>query len=438
MTVLGLAWRGLWHRRLSTILTAVSVALGVALIVLVVRAREGARTSFQQVARGYDIILGPTHGSSLQITLNTLFHIGDASGTVPWEEYQAIRKDERVAFAVPYAVGDNFRGHHVVGTTRDIFSVLRDAGDVPLGRNVRGRLFDKGTFEAVIGSAVSSKHGLRRGSSFSVSHGADIGGQEHGERWTVVGVMRPTGTPADRALFIPIETFYEIGDHQKEADNLRKQRKEKAEEAGEDPDDGHAHGGHGHSHGEGDSDEHVHGLSAVGVRLYAPFQRFAIRSEYMKERRGAQVSIPVEQVGDLLQIVERVDGVFQLVAWLVVLVAALSILVGLYNTIQGRRREIAILRALGARPGHVFAVIVLEAVMICFLGGLLGVLLGQLALVTAGPILVENYGVNLSPSLGALELEIAGALAVVGLLAGLLPAWNGLRTQVAANLHPQD
>ncbi len=422
MTVFGLAWRGLWHRRLSTILTALSVALGVALIVLVVRAREGARTSFQQVARGYDIILGPTHGSSLQITLNTLFHIGDAAGTMAWEEYQAIRKDERVAFAVPYAVGDSFRGHHVVGTTRDIFRVLRDAGDVPLGKNVRGRLFDKGTFEAVIGSAVSSKHGLRRGSSFSVSHGAGMGGQEHGERWTVVGVMRPTGTPADRALFIPLETFYEIGDHQEEADNLREKH-------------GHSHG---HSHGDGEGDEHIHGLSAVGVRLYAPYQRFAIRSEYMKERRGAQVSIPVEQVGDLLQIVERVDGVFQLVAWIVVLVAALSILVGLYNTIQGRRREIAILRALGARPGHVFAVIVLEAVMICFLGGLLGVLLGQLALVAAGPILVENYGVNLRPALGMLELQIAAALAVVGLLAGLLPAWNGLRTQVAANLHPQD
>ena len=436
MTVFGLAWRGLWHRRLSTILTALSVALGVALIVLVVRAREGARTSFQQVARGYDIILGPTHGSSLQITLNALFHIGDAAGTVPWEEYQRIRKDPRVAFAVPYAVGDNFRGHHVVGTTRDIFRVLRDANDVALGMNIRGRLFEKGTFEAVIGSAVASKHGLRRGSSFSVSHGGEMGGQEHGERWTVVGVMRPTGTPSDRALFIPIETFYEIGDHQKEADNLRKKRKEKAEEDDEGPDDGHGH--HGHSHGDGDSDEHIHGLSAVGVKLYQPFRRFEFRAEYMKERRGAQVSIPAEQVGDLLQIVERVDGVFRLVAWIVVLVAALSILVGLYNTIQGRRREIAILRALGARPGHVFSVIVLEAVMICFLGGLLGVVFGQLALAAAGPILVENYGVNLSPALGTLELQIGGALAIVGLLAGLLPAWNGLRTQVAANLHPQD
>ena len=438
MTVLGLAWRGVKHRRLSSLLTALSVALGVALVVLVITARESARTSFTRVARGYDLVLGPTHGSALQVTLNTLFHIGDAPGTIPWEVYENIQRDERVSYAVPYAVGDNFRGHHVVGTTTDLFKALKDAQGVKLGDEVRGRLFEADTFEAVVGNQVAAKHGIRLGYEFSVSHGVGGGGVEHAERWTVVGILRPTGTPADRAIYIPLETFYEIDDHEAAADRIRERR---SEEGGEETsngggDDGHHHG-HTHSHGDG-SDHHVHGLSAVGVRCYTPVHRFEIRKELMEDRSDAQAVIPVDQVGELLRIIEQVDTLFEGVAWLVVFIAAMSILVGLYNTIAGRRREIAILRAMGARPGHIFSVIVLESLLICLIGGVSGLVLGYLGLAAAAPTLLETYGVTIDLGTGTLQLQVLAALVVVGLVAGLLPAWRGLRTPVAENLHPVD
>lgn len=444
MTVLGLAWRGVKHRRLSSILTGLSVALGVALVVLVVTARESARTSFTRVAQGYDLVLGPTHGSALQVTLNTLFHIGDATGTIPWEVYEKVQADERVSYAVPYAVGDNFRGHHVVGTTTDLFVALKDPKGVKLGDEVRGRLFEADTFEAVVGNQVAAKHGMRLGYEFSVSHGVGAaGGVEHAERWTVVGILRPTGTPADRAIYIPIGTFYEIEDHAASADRIRERRGE--EGADEDvangggppaEDEGHSHH-HGHSHGDGD-DQHVHGLSAVGVRCYTPVHRFEIRKEFMEDREDAQAVIPVDQVGELLRIIEQVDKIFEGVAWLVVFIAAMSILVGLYNTIAGRRREIAILRAMGARPGHVFSVIVLESLLICVLGGIAGLLLGYLGLAAAAPTLLERYGVTIDLGDGTLQLQVLGALLIVGVVAGLLPAWRGLRTPVAGNLHPTD
>jgi len=429
MSLLGLAWRGVKHRRLSSLLTIVSVALGVALVLFVVRARTSAQASYTSVARGYDLILGPTHGSPLQITLNTLFHIGEAGGTVPWDAYERIRDDERVARAIPYAVGDNFRGHHVVGTTRDLFTTLEDRRARSLGEGIRGRVFEQGSFEAVIGATIASRfEGMRIGGTFNVSHGIAEGGASHGERWTVVGILRPTGTPADRALYIPIETFYEIGDHQKEADRLREGRGD--EEPGVPaPED------HGHGHAEA-SDQHIHGLSAIGVRLRVPYRRFEIRSEWQKERRNAQAVIPVEQVGEMLQIVHTVDGVLELVAWLVTVVAAMSILVGLYNTIAGRRREIAILRALGARPGHVFVVIVLESLVLCGLGALLGLFVGHLGLIAAAPVLLENYGVVLDSALGWLEMRILLVVLGLGFLAGLLPAWQGLQTPVAKNLQP--
>ena len=121
-----------------------------------------------------------------------------------------------------------------------------------------------------------------------------------------------------------------------------------------------------------------------------------------------------------------------------VLVSALGILVGLYNTMDGRRREIAILRSLGARPGHVFSVVVLEAVLLCVLGGITGIALGHAGVAVASPLLLEKIGVRVGPALGGFDALLLAGLAVIGALAGLLPAWKALRTPVAKNLHPID
>lgn len=430
MNVLGLAWRGVKHRRLSSILTGASVALGVALVVLVISARESARDSYVSAARGYDLLIGPTQATPFQTTLNTMFHLGDAGGTIPWEVYQEISKDGRVSYAVPYVVGDNFRGHHVVGTTRDHFNALKDRAGRRLGDGIRGRIFEPRSFEAVLGSQVAQKERMRLGDSFRVVHGSTAGvGEEHGEEWDVVGILRPTGTPSDRAVFIHYYAFYEIEGHKEAADDIRERREKQG-----DPKKPNNH--HGHSHGDGD--EHVHGLSAVGVKLYVPRVRFEIVDEYRKDRRAARAIMPVQQIGDLLDIIEQVDAIFRVVAWLVVLVAAVSILVGLYNTIQGRRREIAILRAMGATPRHIFFVIVSESLLICLIGGIVGLVVGHLGIAAAAPILVERYGVLVTAGVGMLELQIVGVLIFVGLLAGALPAWRGLKTPVAENLHPVD
>lgn len=429
MNVLGLAWRGVKHRRLSSILTGASVALGVALVVLVISARESARDSYVSAARGYDLLIGPTQATPFQTTLNTMFHIGDAGGTIPFEVYTEIAQDGRVRYAVPYVVGDNFRGHHVVGTTRDHFNALADRAGRRLGDAMRGRIFEPRTFEAVLGAQVAQQEGMRLGDTFRVVHGIESAGEEHGEEWEVVGIMRPTGTPSDRAVFIHFYAFYEVEGHKEAADDIRKRREEEGNGGG------HGHS-HGHSHGEGD--EHVHGISAVGVKLYVPRVRFEILDEYRKDRKIARAILPVQQVGELLDIIEQVDAIFRVVAWLVVFVAAVSILVGLYNTIHGRRREIAILRAMGATPRHIFTVIVLESLLICLIGGAAGLLIGHLGIAAAAPTLVAEYGVLVTAGPGMLELQIAGVLVIVGLLAGALPAWRGLKTPVAENLHPVD
>jgi len=441
MSVLRLAWRSVRQRPLSSILTAISVALGVALTLAIMALRDSARSSYLETARGYDVILGPTHGSPLQIVLNTMFHVGDAGGTIPWEAYEEAKQDVRVKYAVPYAVGDMFLGHHVVGTATDFFKALQDGQGTPFGEGLRGKQFRDGHhFEAVAGATAAASTGLRIGSTFRVTHGMSY--DQHAEVWKVVGIMRPTGTPADRAIFIPIETFYEVGGHKAGAESKKKRREEREKAKQKDEHDGHEHDADEH---EGDDHEgHEHGtkeelgLSAVGLRLKSPIMRLSYVADKRDQRGSVQAVMPSDQIRDLFKIVGAVDGVFRIIAWLIVVVAAVGILVSLYNTIQGRRREIAILRALGARARHILAVIVLEALLLCLLGGLLGVIVGHAGVLLAAPYLLQEYGAMVTTGIGVIDLQILGILAVIGLVVGLVPAWNGLRTPVAENLHPSD
>ena len=457
MSILGLAWRSLKQRKLSSILTAVSIALGVALTIAVMALRDGAQSSYHDTARGYDAILGPTHGSPLQVVLNTMFHVGDTGGTIPWEVFETAKIDPQVKYAVPYAVGDMFRGHHVVGTSTDLFRALSDASGSTLGEGIQGRLFQDGIhFEAVVGSIVAAKTGLLRGRSFRVTHG--VGTLQHGEAWEVVGVMRPTGTPADRAIFIPIETFYEVSGHAEGAEDRKARREEREKELTEAKqaadgvddhdhahDDGHAHDGdQAEEDGHEGEDGHKHGakeelgLSAIGVRLKSPILRLRYVSDIRDERGPVQAVIPQDQIRELFDIISPIGRLLTWIVILMIAVAGVGTMVSLYNTIQGRRREIAILRAVGARPHHVFAIIVTEALLLCVLGGGLGLLLGHGSLVLVAPYMLDEIGVFLASGFGMIDLVILGVLAGFGLLIGLLPAWQGLRTPVAENLHPTE
>ncbi len=458
MSVLGLAWRSIKQRRLSSILTMVSIALGVALTIAIMALRQGAESSYHDTARGYDVILGPTHGSPLQIVLNTMFHVGDAGGTLPWQAYEDAKIDPQVKWAVPYAVGDMYRGHHVVGTNSLMFKALMDAEGVALGEDVRGRVFkdaepdtkekDLLPWEAVVGSMAAAKTGLVRGVQFSVSHGSGAATVQHTEKWTVVGILRPTGTPADRAIFIPIDTFYEVGDHKKGAEFVRDSKEKRKKEM----DDarkkhGHDHGsgkddeGHGH---DGEEDGHKHGtkeelgLSAIGIRLKSPILRLRYVANIRNERGAVQAVMPQDQVRELFAIISPLGELLKWIVWMMIVVAGIGTMVSLYNTIHGRRREIAILRAVGAGPQNIFAIIVTEALLLCLLGGLLGLLLGHATVVLIAPYLLTEVGVFLSAGFGMLDVWIMLALAGLGLVIGLLPAVQGLRTPVAENLHPTE
>jgi putative ABC transport system permease protein len=410
VNVASLAWKGVRQRALSSTLTAVSVALGVALVTLVFQLRGVSRRAFDDAARGYDVVLGGVHTSPLTTVLSTVFLADNPTDTIPIEAFRAIQKDGRVKHAVPYAVGDVYKGYRVVGTTPAFFEAIETAKGQPIGASVTGRLLGKeDDFEAVAGAFVASRTGLKVGSVFKVTHGLEDGGHEHEDAWRVVGVLAPTGTPLDRAIFITLGSFFHIADHQHPD----------AAMGGDEPADP------------------VWAVSSIVVRLKSPAFRLQFMED-MKKRPDVQPALPATEISKLFRIVEQVDGFFRIVAWLVLVVSGIAILVGLYDAIAGRRREIAILRALGARPGHVFAVVTLEAVLLCLVGGALGLVLGHGAVAAAGPMLLERVGIRVAPEFGALDLWIALGLVGMGLVTGFVPALRALRVPVAQNLHPLD
>ena len=424
--------RGMWFlvRRslrqhvLSTVITVLAVALASGLVMAVFSINTQTHKAFTGGETGFDAVLG-ARGSSLQLVLNTIFHLETSPGNIPWSLYEEIKRDPRVKLAIPYAVGDNYLGFRVVGTTPEIFTdfeyrkgtKFRVQGHDPA--NPDGpRIFDPELREAVVGSYVAQKTGLRFGSVFSPYHGIRFNAKvQHGEQYVVVGVMEPTNSPSDRVVWIPIEGIFRMGGHYLRGAGENYEAKPEEEIP----------------------DEHKE-VSSVMLNLRGgEMAAFRLVEDINTRGKVATLAYPIGAVmADLFAKLGWVTRILTLVAYLVVAVATGSILASIYNTMNERRREFAILRALGARRGTVFSVIVGEAVAIAALGSALGIVVCAGILWGAAIVVRAQTGVVLDPFAGhaALWATPAGML-LLGAVAGLLPAFKAYSTDVAENLAPQ-
>lgn len=407
-----LVTRSLRQHALSTAITAGSVALAAGLVMAVFAIKGQTYDAFTGGANGFDAVLG-ARGSQLQLVLNTVFHLETSPGNIPWSMYVAMSQDDGVDLAVPYALGDNYEGFRVVGTTRALFDRFPGAQGLRVAPG--GRLFDEAAREALVGSVVAARTGLRVGQTFHPGHGLADGDNDHEDEFTVAGVLEATNSPMDRVVWIPIEGVYRMSGHV-----LRGTGRNFRAEAGQPIPDEHRE------------------VSAVLLKLKDP--QAGIFLDQAINRQGARATLawPIgRSMADLFEKIGWVNRVLELVAYLVVLVAAGTILASLYNTMNERRREFAILRSLGARRATVFSAIVLEATAIAGLGALLGYLVYAGILGLALVIVRAQTGVVLDvfkvdPVLWWTPL---GMLAV-GVLAGVIPAVKAYRTDVATHLVP--
>jgi len=407
--------RSLRQHALSTAVTAGSAALACGLVMAVFSIQAQARDAFTGVPVGFDAVLG-ARGSPLQLVLNTVFHLETSPGNLPWSLYREMAEDPRVETAIPYAVGDNYRGHRIVGTTLELFRDVQVRPGQMLRPAPPGRLFDPTLREAVVGDLVARRAGLTLGARFHPYHGVDFdASQRHAAEYVVVGVLEPTNSPADRVVFIPIEGVFRL--------------------------EGHVLRGAGAPFearpGEPIPDEHKE-VSAVMLKLRSTQAGMMLRQEVNDQGSVATLAWPIAHVlSEFFDKTGWILRVLEMIAALVVVVAAGSILASLTNTIRERRREFAILRALGARRRTVFGAIVAEAAAVAGLGALLGLLVHAAVLGAAALVVRAQTGVALEWLRPHPVLWIAPlGMVALGAAAGILPAAQAYRTDVAGHLTP--
>jgi putative ABC transport system permease protein len=427
MSLWKIAWRSIQQRALASVLTAVSMALGVALVVAVLVIHGVVSQSFRRNAGlDYNLVVG-AKGGALQLVLNTVYHLSSPIENIPYSYYQEFVRDggrfkPYVALAVPVCMGDYFQNFRVIGTTPDLFDKLGytygEKYQFAQGRNFRHENF----FEAVVGSAVARSAGLKLHDKIQVSHGASDGHQ-HDDEFTVVGILAPTGTPNDRAVFVNMEGFYLLDNHA-------------LPPAPGDSPPAHDHPpGEHYTHAHQPLPESQREVTALLVRSKSDLLIGSLQKMINKDKT-AQVVQPIKEIYRLLHtFVQPVQIVLLVLTVLVVVVSGVGILVSIYNSMNDRRHEIAVLRALGARRRTVLAVVLCESILLAVLGGLGGWLLGHLAIAAAQDPILAQTGV----SVGLLhfvvwEWVIIPCLVVLASLAGLVPALVAYRTDVASAL----
>ena len=421
--VLMLSLRSIANRRLSVALTVLAVALAVALLLGVERLRNDARAGFAQTIAGTDLVVG-ARGGAVQLLLYSVFHIGDATANLSWASVEHVAALPQVKWLVPLALGDSHRGHRVVGTTTDFFLHYRHGEGSSLAFAAGGPFAEaparaEDIFQAVVGAEVAARHGYRLGERNVLSHGGGAGEggprfAEHADKpFTVAGILASSATPLDRAVLVSLEGLEAI----------------------------HVdwHGG-APIPGLKIAPEHVRkfdlrpkSVTAALVGLHSRTAVFRVQRQLNAHAGEPLTAIlpgaTLQQLWDLVGIAERA---LLAVSALVVVVGLAGMVAVVLASLGERRRELAILRALGASPRAVFALLAVESLLLAVAGIALGLALLYGAGAALAPWLAAQHGLQLSlgwPAAG--EWRLLGAVLAASLVASLLPGLRAYRQSLA-------
>lgn len=398
MILLKLAISSLYNRRASAFLTLFTIAVSVMLLLSIERVRVDAKSSFSNTISGTDLIVGARTGD-IQLLLSSVFRIGHANNGVSWQSYQYIKQQRGVNWTIPLSLGDSHKGQAVLGTSADYFQHYKFAKKQQL-RFSQGRAFAH-LNEVVLGAQVAAKLGYSLGDSIVISHGMGNTSFHHHDDnpFTVVGILDATGTPVDKTLHIPLAAIELIhsGNHTS-----------------------HEHEHEQHDDLTGETKQ----ITAFLVGFDSPLYTLQVRRNINQYKPEALLAImpgvTLRELWEMLTIVEKILLLFSIV---VVLVSLLGMLTTLLASLNQRRRELAILRSVGARPWHLFTLISIESLLITFLGCLVGCGLFYLLMSLATGYLQSNAGITITIAmLSSYELVLIGAIMAAGFIVGLIPA----------------
>lgn len=393
-----LAWKSAAHRLLSTSLCVLTISLAVGLYLGVENLRHAVRTSFEGTINQTDLIVGARGGSN-QLLLYSVFQMGQATNNISYKSFEHFSKHAAVSWTVPLSLGDSHRGFRVLATTPGYFEHYRFHGDKK-PEFTEGKVFAS-DFDVVIGSEVARRLQYKMDSRLIITHGAvaiDDGSQDHSNYpFKVSGVLKRTGTPLDRLVFISLKGF-----------------------------------------------EIIHNGPKAPIRLITSFlvgvktkrDSILLQREINDYKAEPLMSIlPGATLSEMWRILAYVEDAFRAVSLLIVVLGMLSILISVYTTLNERRREMAILRAVGLSPRGIFSLLILESTFLSLLGSVGGLVTMFLLLEAFNPWLIELIGLEIPIRMLTAEEWMALVCFVLGgALVGLIPAIKAYRTTLSDGL----
>lgn len=442
MTDFTIVLRSLRARLFSTITTIVTVAVAVGLMLVLLSMRDAGREAFERGSGNMHLLVS-REPSPMTSVLNGVFYADAPKRPIPWERYEQIAAHrlldpEGGGFAIPVQMGDNYRGLPVVATTPEFFTKFQPVLGQPW-ELAEGRVFER-PWEVVVGAAAAKSAGLKVGSHIHLTHGADEHGHEHADfGYDVVGVLAPTGSSHDRALFTDLTSAWILHAHdRREREGLIKH------DHGEDE---HAHDHHDHSHEnpgttEADllpSDRLITGIyvRAAGRSGSGASAAIGPLGAELRAQPDLTVADPVKEIGGLFAIVSNIDEILIGMAAVVMVSSGIAIMLALYNSMEQRRRQIAVFRVLGCSRGRIFGLVLTESAFIGLLGAAAGVVLSLGGAQAVAAALKHRVGLVINPALGLdWTLYVVAGTVVLAALAGIVPAVMAYRTSVANNLKP--
>lgn len=411
-----LAWKNLWFKPLNTFLSVVLLTASVAIITLLILLQNQFDTKFNKTIDGIDMVLG-AQGSPLQVILSSVYHIDSPTGNINYNEAQKWMNNPFVAQAIPLAFGDNYRGYKILGTTPNYITKYD-------GTFAQGNTFIQ-PLEVVIGSEIASNMQIKLGDTFVGSHGASEHGDLHENHpYTVVGILNKNGSILDNLILSNIETVWKVHDH------------EDAHHHDIENEDASTHANHDdHDHDTEHNHEDEKQITAVLLKFKNKMALFSW-PRLIAENTKMQAVLPAIEINRLINMFGIGIDTLKYLAYGIMLLSGISIFIALYNRLKERKYEFALLRIAGAKPLQLFRLVLIESILLCFIGYIFGMIFGRIALYCISQTSQDEFKIAFNPFEIVWENEILLLVITlfVGFISAVIPAIKAYNLNISKTL----
>jgi len=414
MSPLKISWKSLWSKPLSSALNILLVAFGTGILALLLLASEQFGDKLDNNSKDIDLVVG-AKGSPLQLILSSIYYIDFPTGNIPLKEAKELARSPFVKRAVPLALGDNYNGMRIVGTDTNFISLYK--------LKVQSGQFWSGDFQTTIGAEVARTQSLKIGDTFYGAHGLSGSRDVHKHHaYVVSGILEPQGNVTDNLILTNIASIWKM--HSDEEEHAKADHDHEGHELEAD---------HNHKTEEAADSEEGKELTSLLIQYRSPMS-VAIFPRMVNETTNMQAASPAQESTRLFSLIGVGVDTLQWFAVLIMLIAAVSVFVNLYNSLKERNYDLAIMRTLGASRGKLFVIIIAEGIILTLIGTLLGLALGHVVLEVIGSYQESNQARLTGMVLLSDEIYLFLAGIGIGIFAAVIPALQAYRSNISSIL----